>query len=304
MRRRPMPRQKEPEAAADAHQEAAAARDPVLAAFPGGGELAVVFEVSAIRHAPVVERIFSCMPDDVRRELGSIEEETGIDPFRDIDRVALVGGAVAISGFFDQLRLEGIEGLEPSPLGDRGALLQAEGPPYIALWNQELLLVSRKAGEVQDAVERLEGRLPHEEALPPSLAYGEIYGRVAPEGLATLLSDLPEVAALLREGIEDVEVHANVDETVGLILDVRGGSKADELMRVAKGALAAAKLGARELAANELDIPDPGALLELAAIRPSGPGAFSLELGIPQDLLERLIDEACAGLDAEAAKLQ
>lgn len=264
-------------------------RDPLLAAFSGGEDLAVVVEVNALRHSPVVERLLDCMPKRLQDDLREMRDETGLDPLVDVDRIALLGEAVAVSGFFGDLRSDRFPS---SPLGGRGKWLAEGGPPFVALWNDEILLVSRREGEVEEAIDRLEGRLPAVEALPPDLAYGEVYGRISPEAFRRFVSDLPVGAAL--DGVRDVEIHANVQEAVGLVLDVHGDGRMDDLMRVTRGAIAAARL-----AATEEGDPRAEAFFQLADVLPRGDGRFSLELVASEALLDDWIREACKSFDEE-----
>src|SRR5262249_41958713 len=80
---------------------APATRDPLLAALPGTGQLAVVVEANALRHSPIGELLLKCLSRSERDELAALKEKVGIDPLQDIDRVAVTSEGMLVSGFFD-----------------------------------------------------------------------------------------------------------------------------------------------------------------------------------------------------------
>ena len=87
--------------------------DPVLAVVAGlpDVEILVIFEVNALINSPAGQKLFECIDrmkrdrDGSRSDLDDLLEKTGLDLQKDIDRVAVSGGAVVISGNLGQEKL-------------------------------------------------------------------------------------------------------------------------------------------------------------------------------------------------------
>jgi hypothetical protein len=276
---------------------APAQRDPFLAALPAGpGDAVVVFEANALRHSRLGELFLRCA---LARDPGTftrIEEETGIDVLKDIDRVAVAGDALVVSGFFDRAHWERLEqrGATASPLGEAGRLWRgpgAGGGGALASWGDQLLVLSRDEASARRAIDQLEGRAPAQApALPEELSYGEVYGVVPGSALRRLLG--PGQGALgerLAAAASRVELHVDAMQDVAAVVRVEGedGAALSELARTLGGALAAGRLEAKAKGEGELV-----ELLDAARVL-TDDGRFSVELALPQELLERWF-ERCA----------
>ena len=84
-------------------------RDPLLRAFGAGENTSlIVFETNAIRHSALGEGFLNCLGENAQEGLSKIQNELGINPLEDIDRMALGDETVMFSGHFDNLQWEEI----------------------------------------------------------------------------------------------------------------------------------------------------------------------------------------------------
>lgn len=279
-----------------AHEEAdekQRVRDPLLAALPPSARTAVVLEASAIRESPVGRLLIQCMAH--HGDMSRVRAETGVDPFRDIDRVAIAREGEHVSlvmdGNFTALPASKVfdeKGLERHALGNDGAMYvpRSDGGSRdpdgtVGLWGDRMLLVGDPA-RLREAVDRLEGRSNRAaSALPDDEAYGEIYGRLDPDDAAKLLP--AELAPAIREATKNILLHVDARDDVLVVGDVDGPDKQriSDLAKTLGGALSAARLGLRAEGKNDLV-----ELLDMARVQPAE-GSFRVETALPLEWVRR-----------------
>ena len=259
-------------------------RDPFLVSLPvKEGGLVVVFEANALRHSRLGERFIACLEADHPGDLAKLERESGVDPLKDLDRVAFLEDAVVLSGHFQHVRWDRLGGA-PLAYGREGRVYR-DGGEWIAAWRDQLIVVSSSEEGVHRAIDQLEGRAP----VPPSgidenLTYGEVYGVVPGASARRLLGgDERGIGAKLASLASRIELHVDAMQDVAAVVRVQG-TDVDGLEDLAKtigGALAVARIKAQ--AEDDRELAD---LLENAEVELGGAG-FSLQLAVPADRLER-----------------
>lgn len=269
-------------------------RDPVLTALaaPDAGT-ALVIEANALRNSPVGQLLLDCLAatrpgaDGGPSPLEAIRE-LGVDPLRDVDRVAVGDDGVVISGDFGRARWDALfAGATPTPYGSQGQLYRlptGDGGtgPVVAAWGGQLLVVAQDEASAQATVDRVEGRLPVGQVLRDDQAYGDVYGVLQGERLNTLFgpADGP-LGGQVRDAAKSVELHLDASRDVGLVANVRGDDPArlQDLGKALGGALAAAR--ARAVVSGHAEDAE---LLEYARVVP-GQESFSLEMAVPYEVL-------------------
>lgn len=277
-----VPRAPAPPAASGAPSPEPRARDPFLVALPvQRDEPVVVFEANALRHSRLGERFVACVQARNPGALSSFERETGIDPLKDIDRIAYLGDSAVVSGFFDRVRWDQ---LGPSEAYGQEGRIYRDGDTVISAWRDQILVFSDRDASARRAIDQLEGRAPvPESGIPEDMTYGEIYG-VIPGGAARSLLGGGDraLADRIARLASRVELHVDAMQDVAAVVRVRGqdpGGLAD-LATSLGAALAVARVKA------QVDRDDRLAdLLESASIHP-GSGEFALQLALPADRLE------------------
>jgi hypothetical protein len=242
----------------------------------------VVFEANALRHSRLGERFVACIQAVDAEALRSLERESGIDPLKDIDRVAFLGDAVVVSGFFDRARWDQVGQAEP--YGDAGRLYR-DGGMTVGTWRDQILVLSARPEDVRTAIDQLEGRAAvPETGIPESMAYGEVYGVIPGAAARSLLGRSDgglgdRLASLARR----VELHVDAMQDVAAVVRVAGDDPASlsDLARSLGAAMAVARVKAQATQDRRL-----AELLEHAEVEPGGAG-FSLQVALPADLLER-----------------
>jgi hypothetical protein len=296
-RRRTLPRFR----AAPAEGEAgplkpARLRDPLLAALPPTvKKAAVIVEANALRHSPVGELFVDCLTQREGAGLDRFRRMSGVDPLKDLDRVAYVDDTVILSGHFAEARWsELLEGRTPETRDSRATIYAGRGE-HVAVWNGQMVIVGRSRDAVTGVLDRLEGRTPPADpVISESDTYGEIYGLVTGAAVAEALG--PEQAALaerLRSVASRIMLHVDASRDVGIVADV-AGARPDETQNFAR-ALGAALALARFQAIGE-GHKDIAAALEHARVNPTDGPHFRAELGLPLELFKaRLKDCARRG---------
>jgi len=275
--------------------------DPVLASLPAvPGRSAVVVEANALRHSPIGELLLDCLltGGDARR-LDEAREELGIDPLEDVDRVAFGGnGVLLVSGNFASAKWDALgEDVRTERYGDKARFFGRadHGGDALAVWGDELVLLADDRRELEQTIDRLEGRLPPAPpAIDESSTYGEIYGVISAEQLANLIPAQEQgLRDRVREAAERVELHVDATGDVGIVADVEGPQEAlvRDLGKSLGAALSLARVKARAEGDDELV-----ELLDLARVRPQA-GRFALELALPLELLQRHLGGGCRAGD-------
>jgi hypothetical protein len=267
-------------------------RDPLLQALPTDPSKAVVvFEANALRHSRLGELFLGCLGEGEQKAIDDLRS-LGIDPLKDVDRVAVMPGGMAVSGFFGKVRWgEVFDGAEAAAYGREGTVYQRPRPPEgdrmaAAVWRNQLLLLGETPEAVRAALDRVEGRAPASPPIPEEATYGEVYGVLPGQALRALVppgTGSGDLARRLAEVASRVELHADAMTDVAVTARVGGQDRAalEDLARALGAALAVARVEARAGGEGEL-----AELLDHARVARVGEG-FSLELALPAELLER-----------------
>jgi hypothetical protein len=278
-------------------------RDPFLVALPRDPKRPiVVLEANALRHSRLGELFVECVFTGGRRDpLEPIRRELGIDPLKDVDRIALSEEGAVISGFFEKARLEGLaRGATVSSYGDAGKVYfvrgeRPDGGGVLGTWGGSMIVFGERAF-VEQSIDRLEGRAAEAEpVIPESLTYGEAYGVLPGAALGDLFrGDQADLGRRLAEVASRIEVHADAMNDVAMTARVSGPDREAlrDLGSAVGAALAVARLQARVRGDERI-----AQLLEHARVERSGDAWFTVELAIPVAVLESWF----AGCGATAA---
>jgi len=263
-------------------------RDPFLRALPGGvDDPFVVLEANALRHSRLGELFVQCVLSEDPDAFGEVARKTGIDPLKDLDRLAFTGSAVIASGFFDRVPWEALQAdrrARPTRYGDEATLwIAPRGDDAIAAWRDQLIVVGPIA-DVRRAIDQVEGRAePARPDLADDVAFGELYG-VVPGAAARRLLPASEgaLAARVAAAARRIELHVDAMDAVAGVLRVTGGPgrETEDLAKSLGAALSVARLEA-----TATDDWKLAALLENAEVLP-GDGGFTVQLALPAELLQ------------------
>jgi hypothetical protein len=272
-------------------------RDPFLVALSRDpSRPLLVLEANALRHSRLGELFVECvfgLPgrdpfDQVRRELG-------LDPLKDVDRVAISDEGMVISGFFERAHFQQLaRDSDLSRYGDAGRVYRPRGsagepaapgpgPEGFATWGANMILLG-SGPFVEQSIDRLEGRAPEAPpVIPENLTYGEAYGVLTGQAIGALFrGDQSELGRRLAEVAPRIELHVDAMRDVAISASFSGpdGHAVDDLGSALGGALAVARLQARAGGDERL-----AQLLEHARVVRGAEG-FLLELAIPVTVLE------------------
>ncbi len=291
--RRTLPPIPAPAAAGDA--EPPRPRDPFLVALPRDPSRGlVVLEANAIRHSRLGELFVECAirKGNGRNPFEEMREELGIDPLKDLDRVAFSEDGIVLSGFFDRARLDRFrEDARETRRGSQGRIFTPLRPSpdeeglVLGLWRDQLLVFGT-APFVEASLDRMEAPEPEAPAvIPEDLAYGEAYGVVPGRALRGLFDGLQwELGHRIAEAASRIELHADAMRDLALVANVSGADAAtvDDLGKALGVALAVARVQALSGERDEL-----AELLEHARVVRGGDGGFSIEVALPAELVEK-----------------
>jgi hypothetical protein len=257
-------------------------RDKLTAFALAPGKRVAVVQVNALLNSPLWSRIKECSPegfDRVREGIAAF----GIDFERDIDRVALVPGGLAVSGFFEGKELapqlaERWGGAQPQRYRDQ-TLYKGE---HTCVAQLGTLLVAGDPDQCEGLVDRALDGAPPQDA--EQELYGEIYARTDLGELKQEASGQGDLYAALVKQLDSVTLRANVWDQVAVTLDGQpsGGGSAGELAAMARGLLSLAR---SQIGEDDVELR---ALAELAQVRAED-GKLSLDLAMPvNDLFDKL----------------
>jgi hypothetical protein len=250
-----------------------------------------VVEANALRYSPVGQLLLNCLEStgrDGSRSPLDVLRAAGIEPLRDVDRVAMGDVGLVASGNFSQARWDELLGPNSSePYGTSGQIHtlpnSGDGGPVVATWNSQLVLFapSREAGLAM--LDRLDGRGPVGQLLSDDQAYGDVYGVIGSAALGAVLTrDNSPLGAQLREAVSSIDLHVDATRDVGLVATLSGDdtSRLQDLGATLGGALAVAR--AEAVATGDAVTAQ---LLEAARVIPNG-STFQLELAIPLETFQ------------------
>ncbi len=264
-------------------------RDPLLSALPTASKgVAMVVEANAITNSPIGKLLLECLRNrGPSNPLQEMREQTGLDLERDLDRIAVSGDTVVASGNFGKADFAKLfENHRAIPYGDKGVIYLSENGQPTAVWDNQMIMEGGDEQALRRSIDQVEGRLdPGEPAIPQEATYGEIYGVIGAEAIAKLLGGQnDELAKRFREAAQRIELHVDSMNDVAMVARVNGpdSSQVDDLSRTLGAAMALGRVKAQ--ASGEKDLAE---LLDLAQVVPAGNGAFSFELALPMQFLEK-----------------
>jgi hypothetical protein len=158
---------------------------------------AAVLEVSALATSTIGVTLADCL--GLHDEGGPLAplKQLGIDPLRDLDRLAVTKGGALFSGNFGALPAMKLG----ERYGEHGRIFalreETFGMRYAGAWGDGVLFAFESKEQAQRAIDRLENRLPAGTPLVPEAeAYGDVYGSIDVQSLASELLPLGSDASL------------------------------------------------------------------------------------------------------------
>lgn len=269
-------------------------RDPMLVALPVDPKRsAMVFEVAALKEAPIMKAWLDCMlarNDRGMSNMNRFKKRLGLDPLTDIERVAVSSEKlVVMQGDIDKATLDEAVWVKRS-YGEKGVIYEdPESGRMIGTWGDEMMMLSGtpdSAESIEDAIDRLESDDPEQKSiLSDYQAYGDVYGVVSPEDLAKMLpADQAALAEKIKNVVEHVDLHADASEDVAMTADVQGLKPEDmeDLSKSFGAALAVGRIKAQSDGDDKL-----AELLDYAKVKPRG-SSFAVDVALPFELLKQL----------------
>ncbi len=272
-------------------------RDPMLVALPVDPKRsAMVFELSALKEAPLMQAWIDCLleKDENERERRGLErfkERYGVDPLEDVERIAVSSDKVMLmQGSFGAARFDP-EVWTKRTYGEKGVIYEdPESGRVVATWGGDMMISSGQSGSaepVEDAIDRLESTDPSQKSiLDDYQAYGDAYGVLSPEDLAKMFpSDQSALADKVRQVVEHVDIHVDASEDVAMVADVQGpgGQDLEDLSKSFGAALAVGRIKAQQDDDEKL-----AQLLDFAKVKPAQGRRFSLDVALPIEILKDL----------------
>ncbi|HRI70668.1 MAG TPA: hypothetical protein PK156_40830 [Polyangium sp.] len=272
----------------DPHPQPMVKRDPVMVALPTDKKKsAMVFEIAGLRDSPVGKAWLDClMKRDGQRGLDKFQEEFGLNPVEDIERVAVSSTQLMIMSVSpDKLDFSRTD-FSKRTFGSKGVIYQRPtSNDVVAMWGNSLVLTGPNAKVVEEAIQRLESGDPTPPAIPEWSQYGDVYGSISPEELAQMLpEEQAGLAAKVREAVERVDVHLDASEDVAIVADVEGPGEED-IQDLGKSFGAALSLARMQAQREEND--KVAELLDYAAVHPRG-NRFALDVALPFDVIKEM----------------
>jgi hypothetical protein len=283
-----------------------AKRDPLLVALPSGSEL-VVFEAKTFFKRPLGQMFAGCMQVS---DFAASGKSAGFD-LEHVERVALANPwsaerLIAITGQLANVEPTRMFKLgAPVAYGSSARIFSPPGAPsdtpaehgpavFAGTWNGQMLFFSSSRQQIEQAIDRLDGRVPAEPAFPQDRAYSEIYGRITARSAAdTFLSGA--IAEQVARSDLAAQFHVDASDDVAVVIDATGSrSDARDV-----GKAMAAGLAARRLEAATIRDKRLSRLLDLYSVTPADDG-FRLKAAFPLDYLHDVLG-GCARQKPSAA---
>jgi hypothetical protein len=258
------------------------------------GNLAVV-QVNALVNTPFYARLEACL----RQEFEGLADAGvlfgGLDVKRDVDRVALVPGGVAVSGSFAPDFAARLAQQWPGavPASYRDVQIYAGGDGCVAQVGSLLLLGSSHDG-CAALIDRALAPVPQSTSADP--LESDLYTRTDLSALRAAAAQEPAGSPLseVTEGLEQVTLRANVWDQVALSIDAtpKGGGK-DGLSQLARLSELALQAGQTQMA----DDPAWSALLDQSKVN-TAKGHLLLDVALPAEALFDRLQLPCGRPDA------
>jgi hypothetical protein len=255
---------------------------------PGHGNL--VFEISAISHSPLAEKLMRCRGQRTQSGLEDLKKTIGIDILEDVEQVGMAENLIALGG-----RLGGLTIPKGAGPGERygtdakvytmQAKKKDKRPVYVAQVGKGLLLTGSNRDDVLKAIDRAEGRAPSEVMQG---GQADVRGRLTAADLEGLLSTQladPQVQAI-RKLAKGVGLRMNIDERVAASLDVEadGQGDAEDLSAALKSAVTIGRQLARKNGMKKT-----AWLLDQARFHDAGNEGFALDVAVPGPFILRAL---------------
>lgn len=275
--------------------------DPLLLAMPSQvKKAAIVVEANALRHSPIGELLLDCfMGGRERDDLTKLRSKTGLDVLEDLDRVAVADQTILVSGRFENVNWPQIipSTMKEQASGSSSRLWTDQGDhESILLWKNQIMAVGRSSEDIQAASDRLEGRVATgDPVIAEQDRFGDIYGTLSSAAVAELFEQQsPDVATKLKAVTDQVRLHVDATNDVGIVADTKGNDPmaALDLAKTLGGALALGRAAARAQGRDDL-----AAFLDYASVRPDNSGSFRVELALPLEFLKSQLKD-CPGRQA------
>ncbi len=263
-------------------------RDPLIMALPNDPKKSlVVFEVAGLRDSPVGKAWMDClMKRDGKRGLDKMQQELGLNPLEDIERIAVSSAPLVLMNVPTEKLKFAETGFTKRSFGKQGAIF--EKPPskeVFATWGDSLLVTGPNARAIEESLERLESETPQVPVIPEWSQYGDMYGSISPDELAKMLpEDQKALAEKIRHAVNRVDIHLDASEDVAFVADVEGPGE-DDITDLGKSFGAALSLA--RIQAQSEDNDKLAELLDYAAVHPHGK-RFALDVALPFDLLKEM----------------
>jgi hypothetical protein len=247
------------------------------ATLPANADSGFVIEVNAIRHSPLADKLLRCRQATHGDEWKQVIDDLGIDPLEDIDRVGWSGGGVAVGGFFDKLKRPSEWG-DGKAYGDKATVYHHDDE-HVAIVGDDLVLVQPSAAELEQAIDRVEGRAPSA-SMPPGLQ-GEVTGLIGPSLIQMLGAEGGPQGAAIAAALEGGKVSMLVGEDAAMSLDVKARSEQEstDMAKAIGAGLAVARARASEEGDDAL-----AALLEQATATSNGTG-IAIDVAVTGDVV-------------------
>jgi hypothetical protein len=259
-------------------------------------------EFNGLQHNPLVEALMECHQDTVHQTIQATLDLIGVDLEKDVDRIALAPDLFVISGFFDNFRLPPPpDGTEAPPADSYGANAQIYSLETIAPKGQaqdlepervqfaqvgeNLLLLSRERGSIEQAIDRVEGRTPMGPRPAFSGSGGDIYGQIAGEWLLpfqAMIRNSLNSQELDPDILEKVMVRSFIEDHMAVSADLhlKDTSKRNDILSMGNGLLAASRFDAMRSADKNL-----ADVLDQVNLKPGPGGQIAVDLALPKALI-------------------
>ncbi len=259
-------------------------------AAPGHGHLLIDF--ATIGRSPLARKMMKCRGERVDAALARMRDEFGIAVDRDLETIGTGTNVLAFGGRLGAFKLPASAGTGVA-YGDGARIYELGdddgGRNHVAVLGDHSVLMADSKLELQQAVDRFEGRAPAETS---RVAKADIEGQMLGDDLAEMLgaggdpgtqpppgSETPQLE-VIRRLVRKVGMRVDVDDRAAMSFDIDtdSGKDAEEIGAALRGGVAMLRQFARSEGRSELD-----ALLDQARILDPKGGRVGLDLAVPGD---------------------